>query len=664
MPDPERSVAPLPPLAEDVAGRRLAAALADRYRIERELGRGGMAVVYAAEDLKHQRRVAIKVLDPQLSATVGHERFLREITLAAGLQHPHILPLYDSGDANGLLYYVMPLVEGPSLRARIARDRQLPVDEAIRIATQVADALEYAHSRGVVHRDIKPENILLDGDNALVADFGIAKTLDAAGEALTATGIAIGTPAYMSPEQSSGERHVDGRTDTYALACVVYEMLAGEPPFTGVSAQAVIAKRFASAAPSLRIVRDTVPVAVDRAVARALARVPADRFATAAEFARALNAGVAGRSPATRSRWMIGAAAVIVIVAGASLWSSRFHRSRTRERAATDSLAVDLAAKAHAQLDRRSAASVSRGVELYRQAIARDSNYADGWAGLARALEFARIWRYPVPGVPPDSVEPLMVRASERAIEADSNSAQAWISRAWVRRDIDPTSRAAMYDALRRALRIDSTVAEAWFLIGNVWGDSLESRRAVDAYRKAISIDPGYKNALAFLAFEYMWMRNNDSALVWADSGKKVDATHITIRQASAQVRRARHEWPEAEEDYRAVVRIGTGSDRITGWAGLAELAYRRGDRHAADTLIARAIAAADTIHPSLHDAAYLAWAYAQTGQPGRALTLLERFDPRFDAHFQLHLQFDPMLDPLQPEPRFRRLLRRTDIAR
>jgi tetratricopeptide (TPR) repeat protein len=361
---------------------------------------------------------------------------------------------------------------------------------------------------------------------------------------------------------------------------------------------------------------------------------------------------------------MLGVAALIVVVAGASLLSSRLHKSGARERPVADSLAVDLAAKAHAQLDRRSAASVSRSVELYRQAIARDSNYADAWAGLARALKFALLWRYPVPGTPADSIEPLMMRAGERALEADSNSAQAWISRAWIMRDIDPTNVAPMHDALLRALRIDSTDAEAWFLMGNVWQNSLELRRGVDAYRRAISIDPGYKNAIAFLALEYMWMRNNDSALVWADSGKKVDAGHITIRQASAQVRRARHEWSEAEEDYQAVIRIGTGSDRITGWAGLAELAYRRGDRHAADTVIARATAAADTIHPSLHDAAYLAWAYAQTGQPGRALTLLERFEPRFDAHFQLHLQFDPMLDPLRQEPRFRRLLRRTDIAR
>jgi len=255
------------------------------------------------------------------------------------------------------------------------------------------------------------------------------------------------------------------------------------------------------------------------------------------------------------------------------------------------------------------------------------------------------------------------VRASERALEADSNSAQAWISRAWVMRDIDPTSRAAMHDALVRALRIDSTVAEAWYLMGNVWADSLESRRAIVAYRRALSIDPGYKNALAFLGFEYMWMGNNDSALVWADSGKKVDASHITIRQALAQVRRARHEWAEAEQEYQAVLRLGSGSDRISGWAGLAELAWRRGDRRVADTLVARATAGVDTIHPSLHDAAHLAWAYAQTGQRERALSLLERYEPRFDAHFQVHLHFDPMLDPLRQTARYRKLLRRSTVS-
>jgi adenylate cyclase len=257
-----------------------------------------------------------------------------------------------------------------------------------------------------------------------------------------------------------------------------------------------------------------------------------------------------------------------------------------------------------------------------------------------------------------------MVRASERALEADSNSAQAWISRAWVMRDIEPTSRADMHRALLRAMRIDSTVAEAWFLMGNVWADSLESRRAIDAYRRAISIDPAYKNALAFLTFEYMWMGNNDSAVVWGDSGKKIDASHIVIRQALAQARRARGDWAQAEEEYRAVVQIGTGSDRITGFAGLAELAWRRGDHRAADTIIARATATADTVHPSLHDAAYLAWAYAQTAQHDRALSLLERYDPRYDAHFQLHLHFDPMLDVLRQEPRYRALLRRSDIAR
>src|SRR5436309_2472880 len=216
---------------------RLTAALADRYRIERELGHGGMATVYHAEDLKHHRQVAIKVLRPELATAVGPERFLREIETTANLRHPHILPLYDSGEAAGFLYYVMPLVEGESLRDRLNRDKQLPIDDALEIAREVADALGYAHSRGVIHRDIKPANILLERDHAVVADFGIARAVSAAGtEKLTETGLALGTPTYMSPEQSAGESDLDGRSDLYALGCVLYEMLAGQPPFSGPTA--------------------------------------------------------------------------------------------------------------------------------------------------------------------------------------------------------------------------------------------------------------------------------------------------------------------------------------------------------------------------------------------------------------------------------------------
>jgi len=264
-------------------------ALADRYALQRELGRGGMATVFLAEDLKHHRSVAIKVLHADLAAQIGPERFVQEIEIAARLQHPHILPLYDSGDAAGILYYVMPLVEGESLRDRLNREHQLSQEDTVRITTEVASALSYAHSRGVVHRDIKPENILLSGGTAVVADFGIARALDAAGASqLTQTGTIIGTPAYMSTEQATGSLEIDGRSDQYSLACVVYEMLVGQPPFTGPTAQAIIARHSLDMVSPPSIVRGTIPEPMEDAILRALSKVPADRFATTALFAEAL----------------------------------------------------------------------------------------------------------------------------------------------------------------------------------------------------------------------------------------------------------------------------------------------------------------------------------------------------------------------------------------
>jgi serine/threonine-protein kinase len=270
-------------------------ALADRYALERELGRGGMAVVYLAQDLRHDRPVALKVLLPELAATLGPERFQREIKLAARLQHPHILTVHDSGEAAGRLWFTMPFVEGESLRDRLRRERQLPVDDALRIATEAARALDYAHHHGVVHRDIKPENIMLTGDGStLVADFGIARALDSMDDGLTQTGFSVGTPAYMSPEQAAGDKALDARTDVYSLASVLYEMLAGEAPYTGPTAQAIMAKRLSEPAPSVRASRPTVPPAVDEAIRKALAPVAADRFSTAAQFAQALHAPTTG----------------------------------------------------------------------------------------------------------------------------------------------------------------------------------------------------------------------------------------------------------------------------------------------------------------------------------------------------------------------------------
>ncbi|HSE67715.1 MAG TPA: protein kinase, partial [Gemmatimonadales bacterium] len=297
---------------------RLAAALADRYRIERELGQGGMATVYLAEDLKHRRKVAIKVLRPELAAVIGAERFVREIQTIAALQHPHILGLIDSGEVNGTAYYVMPFIEGESLRDRLTREKQLSIVEAVRLASEISSALDYAHRHGVIHRDIKPENILLHDGQALVADFGIALAVSSAGGSrMTETGMSLGTPHYMSPEQAMGERAITARSDIYALGCVTYEMLTGDPPFTGSTAQAIVAKMMTERPIAPSRVRDTVPAAVEDAVLTALAKLPADRFASAAEFATAL------REPARVTQSRISTTSPAVPVAPATRWTFR-----------------------------------------------------------------------------------------------------------------------------------------------------------------------------------------------------------------------------------------------------------------------------------------------------------------------------------------------------
>ena len=304
----------------------LRAGLADRYRIEREVGSGGMAVVYLAQDLHHHRNVALKVLRTELGPAGGAERFEREIRLMAGLVHPNILPLLDSGVTAGRLWYTMPFVEGESLRARLEREKQLPLAETIRLTGEIADGLGHAHAMGIIHRDIKPENVLLVAGHALIADFGIARALGESGDRLTGTGLALGTPGYMSPEQSTGEHHLDARSDLYALASVSYEMLAGEPPFTGPTAQAVIARRLSQPAPSIRLLRPTVPEPVDDALRRALAPIPADRFESTAEFSRALTLATnPTRRPAVRSRWPVLVAGGVLVVA-AVLASRRFRR--------------------------------------------------------------------------------------------------------------------------------------------------------------------------------------------------------------------------------------------------------------------------------------------------------------------------------------------------
>jgi eukaryotic-like serine/threonine-protein kinase len=283
---------------------QLQAALLGRYAIEREAGRGGWATVYVAHDHKHYRKVAVKVLRPDVAHALGSGRFLREISIAGRLIHPHILPLYDSGEVGDSLYYVMPFIDGETLRQRLQREHQLPLTDTLAIARQVADALTFAHSHNVVHRDVKPENILLDGDQVYVTDFGIARAIQvAAGDTLSSPGLAVGTPAYMSPEQAAGAPELDGRSDLYSLACVVYEMLAGEPPHTGATAQAILARQQTETPRSIRVLRPTVPEAVERTVLTALAKPPADRFATVSQFTTALAGSAETRRRGDRNTW-------------------------------------------------------------------------------------------------------------------------------------------------------------------------------------------------------------------------------------------------------------------------------------------------------------------------------------------------------------------------
>ena len=683
-------------MVDDLGG--LQSSLADRYRIEREIGAGGMATVYLARDVRHGRAVALKVLRSDVAAAMGVERFQHEVALTAALQHPHILSLFDSGEAAGCLYYVAPYVDGESLRDRIEHEGQLRIDEVLEITRQVADALDYAHGHGIVHRDIKPGNILLAayrGDrqaHALVADFGIARALRPVGDSsaglatadthrLTQAGITVGTPMYMSPEQAMGDSRVDGRSDVYSLGCVVYEMLAGEPPFTGESAESLAARKLSASISPIALIRSSVPPSVDSIIRRALVPVPADRYATAGEFAAALSAGFAStdgsrtsprgqvngtpaggvsRRLSRRHVAGLGVAVLALIGVAAWAWATRAPRTigHTRVSAPRDSQAYALYRQAHVEIDRRTEESVARGVGLLQRAIARDSEYVDAWADLTRALVFAQNNRYNIPGISREGLAKYAVRAGQRASEADSMNANAWIALATTLYLVEPSTSQGTIRALHRAIALDSNSADAWHLLGTYYEDALEPDSALRSFRRATTIRPAHPQALAYLALHYMWQRQPDSAIVWADSAARSNPTNVLSRQARGLVLIQQGRVAEAADEFSATTSLGQGPERVWGWTGLAVVAWRRHDRRATDSLITRAIADGDTLQPSHHEAIYLAWMYAETGQRTRALAVLERFATPRHLHFQLHLRREFTLDSLRREPRFAALLR------
>jgi len=562
-------------MAPDTA-TRLAGALADRYRIERKLASGGMATVYLAQDLRHDRRVAVKVLHPHLAAVVGAERFLKEIKTTANMQHPHVLPLFDSGEADGLLFYVMPYVDGESLRERIAREKRLPIGDAVRITSEVASALDYAHRHGIIHRDIKPENILLHDDRALVADFGIALAPATGDNRLTETGMSVGTPAYMSPEQALGERELDARCDIYAVGVVLYEMLTGSPPFSGPSVQAIVAKVISQKPVPPSRLRKGIAPSLDDAVLTALQKNPADRFPTAA----ALQAAIEGRSVHRTSsrnhkRTAMWVAGVVAVVAAGGLavrpWKDR---DRVPIRAAPDTAAKRLVAEAADWAKRRDPKACETAIQLYSQATDKDSAYAGAWGGLAKTQALCALLANGDPAVSYAAAK----SASETALRLDGTMPDAYTARGLAYLFHEQNFQASQV-AFATATKLDSTRYEPWQFRSVSYLAVGELDSAVRAMRRAKELQPvGDPSILVRLA---------------------------TVLRYSGQTQ-------ESERSLEEVLR-GDSTNRLAHAERLeSELAAKSCDRGGNDS---RWIAH-DT---QQFNRAIVAWSWALCGEPGRA---------------------------------------------
>ena len=597
---------------------RLAASLADRYRIERGpngdlalLGRGGTATVYLAHDLRHGRPVALKVVHPELAAGVEAERFLREIRLVARLSHPHILPLFDSGQADELLYFVMPYVQGESLRRRLQREGRLPVAVALRIAREVALALDYAHRDGVIHRDVKPENILFLDDQAIVADFGVAAVMEVVGdEKLTETGRAVGTPAYMSPEQAGGEGPLDGRSDIYSLGCVLYEMLGGDPPFTGVTPQAVMIQQVVGVLPSLLPRRPEVPVSVWRALERALSKEPDERYATPAEFAAALEgsgsfdrpSGVAFPRRLTRRPAALAAGAVLIAAALALAFALA---NRGEQAAASQAIAVlpfqnlgaaedgyftdgiteeitgRLARLPHLGVISRTSADQYRGSDKPLKQIGRE-------LGVDYVLEGSVRWEKSPGKVSRVRVTPQLIRVSDDrhlwAGQYDESLEEVFKVQSRIAEQVASALDLALQPPHHAALGAKPTGdlrAYDFYLRGNEYfnrpGDPAGLRTAEDMYIRATELDPSFALAFARLARSHIWQFHSSDrtgarlalARSAADSALKLQPDLPEAHLALGQI----HYWGEL--DYERALRefrTAQASD-----PGNGDLAWARG---------------------------------------------------------------------------------------
>jgi len=645
---------------------RLEAELSDRYVIGRELGQGGMASVWLAHDRRHDRPVAIKVLHAELASAIGVDRFVREIRLTGRLEHPNIVSILDSGILPTtadppLPWYAMAYIPGESLRARLARETQLPIGEAVHIARTVAGALVVAHRKGIVHRDIKPENIILGKDDVYVVDFGIAKALlDTGDERLTSTGLTVGTPAYMSPEQSTAAP-VDARTDQYSLAAVLYEMLVGEPPITGPNTQTMIARRLSAPVRPIRPVRPTVPNSIEAAVLRALERVPADRFRDVAAFSAALDhTSTSNETPraflAPRPRLVVSTIAAFLAIAAVAAWMTQ-RRAQSTGRTG-DPQVVALYQRGTRAYDRRTSAGAMDAIGSFSAAVARDSTYARGWVGLAKT--YVRVYerRFDVLGIAPDSALRLAVMAADRAVSVDSADAQSWVAQAIARRNIDPTDVAPAIRAARRAIALDSTDGPAWHFLAVSLAESGNMDAALATWRECVRRAPTYTQGLAFLALGHWWRKQFDSAVVWADSVVAVDPSYGFGRITLGGILSDLGDQMRAIAALEAARRLSTDIEIPNALAGRAAAEARAGHLAAARAIARQADSLASRYSPTpLHTAISLGSAYAQLGDVDRAMSWLTRYPVRADLHFQLHLRCEPPLAVLGREPRYRALL-------
>jgi serine/threonine-protein kinase len=600
----------------------LQTALADRYHVEREIGRGGMATVYLARDLKHERPVAIKVLHPELGMALGPERFLREIRYAARLQHPHILTVLDSGEAAGLLWYAMPYVEGESLRDRLGREVQLDLDDALRIAHEVSEALGYAHEHGVVHRDVKPENILLARNGALVADFGIAKALDASGiEKLTETGLSLGTPAYMSPEQAADSRQLDGRSDLYALGCVLYEMLAGQPPFTGPTAQSILARHAVDPVPNLRTIRQTIPRGVESTIIKAMAKVPADRYARAAQFAEALARPEPARTLNRRMMAMIlggvtVGAAVLALLFAVDLGGLRRDRlgkaavGRIQSLAVlplenlssdsaqgylavgmTDELITNLAQLGALRVIARTSVMRYQGSKKTVPEIARELHVDALVAGtVQRVGDRVRVAAQLIPATGDQAVWANSYAGDVRDIlTLQSQVAQAIAQQIQIA--LTPEERVR----LTTARQVDPRAYEAYVRGRYFLGKRTEPdlRKAVGYFQGAIAADPTYAAAYSGLADSYNMLgyytvlAPRDAYPKALSAAQRALALDSMVAEAHASLAWAHQmfvwDWPVAEREYKRAIELNPGYVTAHSWYGAYLSAMGRQDEAIAE---------------------------------------------------------------------------------